>query len=77
MIKVGDYVVHKGKFGLGIVKNISYSEIKAEFLSYGIRGISKNKDGSSDYLIKLDEAMIKYLLDNLQSREQSRLSYSR
>ena len=32
VIKVGDYVVHKGKFGLGIVKNISYSEIKTEFL---------------------------------------------
>ena len=71
MIKVGDYVVHKGKFGLGIVKNVSYSEIKAEFLSYGIRGISKNKDGSSDYLIKLDDAMIKYLLDNLQTKFSS------
>ena len=71
MIKVGDYVVHKGKFGLGIVKNISYSEIKTEFLNYGIRGISKNKDGSSDYLIKLNEAMIKYLLDNLQTKFSS------
>ena len=71
MIKVGDYVVHKGKFGLGIVKNVSYSEIKAEFLSYGIRGISKNKDGSSDYLIKLDDEMVKYLLDNLQTKFSS------
>ena len=31
----------------------------------------KNKDGSSDYLIKLDEAMIKYLLDNLQTKFSS------
>lgn len=63
MIEVDDYVFHKNKFGLGIVREISNGFYSVEFLKYGIQKIYKSIMGGDLYLTKLDKSMVSYILN--------------
>ena len=63
MIKTNDYVFHKNKFGLGIVKEVSNGFYNVDFVNHGSQKIHKSIMGGELYLTKLDETMVTYLLN--------------
>ncbi len=62
MLKVNDYVIHINQFGLGIIVNITKDFFEVKFLNNGTKNII-NINGKSDYLVKLDDDMISFILN--------------